>query len=477
MKKWLYWAIMAMLFAGPWLFSQESEINFLQVKKPSSAKQGKYTLLINLNQVEAIISDYQLEGLTGYVEFADAKDLVQARLGKIKNNTITWLHKITENQFLSVKFHRSYYKEISEKLETKAMHPGYQIIISDTDTQVILKGYEITFCELPDLRIDMTYPVKISSGQALQDDLSITVTNKGALVAENIALELVLSRDKQVPLKKAPAGDGFQDDGLLENGRITVPVLQPGEKKIIPLTQPVVIPDDTPPGKYNLCALIDPGNAIREFSETNNIFMGFVIVSVREPRRIILNLEETELVFEPASYGLKIQSHGLVLSDGKDWRKCRMKAYLYQIKHVGWKDIHWEINTLDGAVWEIRNAPFCKTGGKAKELGIQTVVSGGSKFTLPARFILKLPGTTITYEPETKKMHALASGSQIIYVPFWKVCKVGPHLYQFINTIWADHFIEVNTREKKVYRVSDGQFCKAGGTLDPLSIKVVVEDQ
>ena len=477
MKKWLSLAIATTLFMGSWLISQETEINFLNVKKPSSAKEGKYTLFIDLNQAEKIISDYGLKGVSGYVEFADAKDLVQARLGKIENGTIRWLHKIVDNQFLSVKFHRSYYKEITEKIETKEMDPGYQIIISDTATQVILKGYKITFCELPDLQVDLIYPVKIASGQALQDDLSITVSNKGALVAENIDLDLILSKDKQVPLQKAPGSVGFQDDGLLKNGRITIPRVQPGEKQTIQLSQPVIIPEDTPPGKYNLCALIDSGNTIKEFNESNNIFIGFVIIGVKEPAKITLNLEKTELVFEPASYGLKIIGNGVVISDGKEWRKCRMKAYLYQIKHVGWKDIHWEINTLERAVWEINSAEFCKTGGKARELGIKTEVSGGSKFTLPTRFKLLLPSTKITYEPETKKMHALASGTQIIYIPFWKVCRVGPHLYQFLNTIWKDFFIEVNTQEKKVYRVTGGQFCKAGGTQDPLSIEVLVDDK
>ncbi|MCK4834985.1 MAG: hypothetical protein KAT17_00020, partial [Candidatus Aminicenantes bacterium] len=361
--------------------------------------------------------------------------------------------------------------------EPKSMEPGYQILLSDANTQVVLKGYKITFCELPDLIVDLTYPVKIVPGQALKEDLSITVKNNGALMAKNFDLDLILSKDQHVPLKKAPYMEVFQEDGLLKNGRKTISLLKPGEKQIMRLADPVIIPKNIPPGKYYLSAIIDSGNAIKEFNENNNIFMGFIIVNVREPRKITLDLVNTELIFEPSSYGLQILSHGIMLSDGKDWRKCRIKAYLYQIKHVGWKDIHWEINTIDRGVWEISGAQFCKTGGKAAEMKIKMEVSGGSKFTLPARFKLSLPKTKIIYEPATKKMSALSSGNQIIYIPFWKVCKLGPQIYQFKNAIWKNFFIEVNTQEKKVYRVSNGHFCKAGGTMEPIPIEVMVEEQ
>lgn len=475
MKKTFIRISMMLLFLGCFLFSDEKNASFLKIEQPS-VKEGKYRLLINLNQIETIISDYKLQGINGFVEFADSNDLVQARLGKIVNGKINWIHKIVDNEFLLVKFHRSYYKDIVQKLEGKAKKPGFQILLSDAETQVVLKGYEITFCEMPDLIVELTYPVKIASGQPLKDEIVITVKNNGALAADAFDLDLIISRDKQIPVKKASYSELFQEDVLLKNGRINIDHLDPGEKKSVQLTEPVMIPQNTPPGKYYLGAVIDPGNIIDEFNEENNIFAGFMLVEFKEPKKIILELINTEIKFNPSTYGLQVVNNNIVFSDGKDWRKCRIKAYLYQFTHVGWKDYHWEISTLEKGVWEISGGQFCKTGGKAKELKIKVNVRGGSKIALPISFSLILPKTEIIYEPSTKKMRATSFGNQIIYIPFWKVCKVSSHLYQFTNNIWKDFYIEVNTQEKKAYRVTNGNFCKAGGTQESLPIQVKIEE-
>jgi len=302
------------------------------------------------------------------------------------------------------------------------------------------------------------------------------VKNNGALAADRFDLDLVISRDKQIPLKKASYSELFQEDVLLKNGRINIDHLDPGEKKLIQLNEPVMIPQNTPPGKYYLSALIDPGNTIDEFNEENNVFVGFMLVEYKEPKKIILELINTEIKFNPSTYGLQVVNNNIVFSDGKDWRKCRIKAYLYQFTHVGWKDYHWEISTLERGVWEVSGGQFCKTGGKATELKIKVNVRGGSKIALPISFSLILPKTEIIYEPSTKKMQATSFGNQIIYIPFWKVCKVSSHLYQFTNNIWKDFYIEVNTQEKKVYRVTNGNFCKAGGTQEFLPIQVKIEE-
>jgi hypothetical protein len=67
-------------------------------------------------------------------------------------------------------------------------------------------------------------------------------------------------------------------------------------------------------------------------------------------------------------------------------------------------------------------------------------------------------------------------GNQIIYVPFWKVCKISSHIYQFRHEIWTGFFLEVNTQEKTAYKVTNGDFCKAGGTQEPLNINIQIEE-
>ena len=80
----------------------------------------------------------------------------------------------------------------------------------------------------------------------------------------------------------------------------------------------------------------------------------------------------------------------MILSDGKDWKLCKMKPHVYQIKHVSWSDFFWEIDTYEKAVWEIKGVDFCKKGGKGRELGIKVKVEGGSLLIPPSRFTLKL---------------------------------------------------------------------------------------
>lgn len=451
-----------------------TEIKLLQIKQPDISK-GKYRLLVNLNHIEAIISEYGIEGITANIDFADSTDLVQARFGKITNGTIKWIHKIEDDNFLLIKFHKKYYKTIAQKINDKEIHTGYQIILSNPKTNVVLKSYKITFADFADLAIELKYPVKVEPGQKLQHDISITIENKGAAAAREFNIDFVLSKDNHVPVKMASYSKNFQEDALLENGREKISELKPTEKNTLQLKNALTIPSDILPGKYNFCAIIDSGNTIKELNENNNIFIGFIIIDIKEPKRITLDLTDTKLVYNPLDYGLTIVSHGIILSDGKDWRKCRMRPYLYQIMHVGWKNLHWEINTVDRGVWEIRGAQFCKSGGSDKELKIKMNIKGGSKLSLPSRFTLFLPKTKIDYEPAIRKLSGISFGKQIVYIPFWKVCKVGTNLYHFKYAMWKNFFLEVNIQEKAVYRVTNGNFCRAGGTQEPLGIKVLVE--
>ena len=381
-----------------------------------------------------------------------------------------------DGHYLLVKFHKTYFEELKEKLAAQALQPGYQILISDSATQAVVKSYSLTFVKAPDLSVEMKYPVKISAEQALKENLTVTVTNNGAAAADNIQVQMVLSSDEKVPLAPAEASETFKDNMQLENGSATISTLPPGQRTTVEFTQPIIFPKNLPPGKYYLAAVADPQNTIKEINKEDNIFKGFIILTVPEPKRITLNLQTSELVFNPADYGLKISSHGILLTDGKDWRKCRMKAYLYQFKHVGWENIHWEINTIDKGVWEITGAQFCKTGGTDRELDIKLTVRGGSKATLPIEIRLQLPSSKIEYDITTGRLSAMTYGKQIVYIPFWKVCRVGPGLYQFNYAGWTNYFLQVNTQEKAVYKVTDGNFCRAGGTLEPTDIPVVIEE-
>lgn len=83
-------------------------------------------------------------------------------------------------------------------------------------------------------------------------------------------IDLVLSTDKKVPEGFATFSPNFAEDVLLRGGRISrTPDLRAGATKA--LVAAAGIPVDTPPGKYFLCARIDPANNVAETNEVNNV--------------------------------------------------------------------------------------------------------------------------------------------------------------------------------------------------------------
>jgi hypothetical protein len=143
---------------------------------------------------------------------------------------------------------------------------------------------------------------------------------------------------------------------------------------------------------------------------------------------------------------------------------------------VGWEEkYHWEINTLNRAMWQIKQAVFCKTGGVGEECKAKVEVTGGSKVAPPSKIVLKLTDAHLKYEPESGKLQLLTCGDQIAYIPFWKVARLQAHIYQFKYDTWTDFFWEVDTFKKEVRTITGGIFGKEGGTAAPLPLNVKVE--
>jgi hypothetical protein len=305
--------------------------------------------------------------------------------------------------------------------------------------------------------------------------VTVLLENRGTVAARDIQLEIVLSSDDQIPRRSAPAAVNFTEDALLDNGRETVPLLEPGQQVTVRFSGSLKLPEDTPPGKHYLAAVADPDDRIGEMSEENNIFAGFIMITVPEPASFAVEMPETVLHFEPSSYGFRIVCSDALLSDGKDWKLCRMKPHVYQIKHVSWSDFFWEIDTYERAVWEIRGIDFCKKGGKDRALPIKVEVTGGSTVTLPSHFSLKLAQTRMRFEPATKKFALLAYEKPICHLPFWWVCKRESFLYQIRCALWENYFWQVDTFKKEASQVTDGKFCSTEGLAAKLPLKVTVE--
>lgn len=446
--------------------------NCLKLLKIEEPGKGKNKLDFHLEHVKAIVEDFNLEGVSADIEFTDMAGTVLATLGKVKNRNIKWSHKVVKGTVLQVKFDKTNYPMVLEKVKEKAMKPGFRVQLGTGE------GCEITFAELPDLTVRMKYPINISPGQALAKEFSLTVENRGAVEAKDVNVQVVISSDTQIPFQTAAYSENFQEDALLEGGQSIVASIKPGESLTVSLPGPLKIPADTSPARYYLGALVDPEKKIEELDEQNNTEKGFIMILVPAPKRISFEIPDAQLVYQPTGFSLKIVTQGTELSTGKDWRKCAIRPYIHQIKHHTWEDFFWEVDTLDRSVWQVKGIKFCQKGGTAKEVKMPVEVTGGSRTTPPARFTLTLTGARLEYEPEAGKFLIIAFGNQMVYAPLWRIFRLKSHLYQLKSLSWSDIYWEVDTFKKEVRQVTGGNFGQTGvgGSVKVLDVKLNVEE-
>jgi hypothetical protein len=470
MKKSVF---LVVLLSGIFWFSTSiTAADCLKLLKIEEPAKGKNKLNFYVEHVKAIVEGFNLEGVSADIEFTDLEGTVLATLGKVKDSKIEWIEKVVKGTFLEVKFDKSQYSMVLEKVKEKAMKPGFRVQLGTG------QGCEITFAELPDLTVRIKYPINASPGEALAKEFSLTVENKGAVEAKDFNVQLVISSDVEIPFQPAAYSENFQEDALLEGGQSTVASIKPGESLTVSLPGPLKIPADTSPARYYLGALVDPEKKIEELDEENNLEKGFIMILVPAPKRISFEIPDVQLVYQPAGFSLKIVTQGTELSDGKDWRKCSVRPYIHQIKHHTWEDFFWEVDTLDRSVWQVTGINFCQKGGTAKEVKMPVEVTGGSRTTPPLRFTLTLTDTRLEYEPEEGKFRIIAFGNQMVYAPMWRIFKLKSHLYQLKSISWSDFYWEVDTFKKEVRQVSGGNFGQTGvgGSVKVLDVKLNVEE-
>ncbi len=99
-----------------------------------------------------------------------------------------------------------------------------------------------------------------------------------------------------------------------------------------------------------------------------------VVGDKEAPTRFFLRFKKSYLVFVPSSKTLQIAAEGNVLSYGRDWQKCQLKPYLYELKQNVWKGFYWKINTSRKGAYRVKAAPFCKMGGTQTNLEMRVRV-------------------------------------------------------------------------------------------------------
>lgn len=164
--------------------------------------------------------------------------------------------------------------------------PGNAVAESDETNN--LSCEPIAVVAPPDLIVSIDgLPPELSPGEPLGDKVRLKLQNTGGMTANGsrqngYELDIILSTDGNAPEGRAKFAPAFADDGLVLGGRITgTPDLSAGEQAAIAVGKSA-IREDTPPGKYFVCARVDPGNAVSEHDESNN--SGCAQINIANPK-------------------------------------------------------------------------------------------------------------------------------------------------------------------------------------------------
>ena len=174
----------------------------------------------------------------------------------------------------------------------------------------------------PDLQIKIICPnpAKAYAGQSLGKSIKVWVKNVGDVPAQNFSVDLVLSKDTNIPVKFAVYSPNFSDDVLLKGGREFVKLLGPGKTIPVSLNGTNTIPSDTPPGVYYLGAVVDPGKKVKEFNEGNNTAICRLII-YKQGEEIAFKVTKVYATVSPKSYKgkcpFKFNFTGYITTNGK----------------------------------------------------------------------------------------------------------------------------------------------------------------
>jgi hypothetical protein len=161
---------------------------------------------------------------------------------------------------------------------------------------VLLQAGQVPQPDLVIRQLELGESTFVTTGEDLAGRLQIEVANIGDADAPGTvnadgspkpagtgyAIDAVLSADGAMPPGFAtlplPAGQAFAEDGLLQGGRVSrTQDVAAASEVLMPVGPPIsndvggVIPLLAPPGNMFLCARIDPGDAVAESNEDNNV--------------------------------------------------------------------------------------------------------------------------------------------------------------------------------------------------------------
>lgn len=193
------------------------------------------------------------------------------------------------------------------------------IIFSLSISSALILSSQVTAnAAKPDLIIShFSAPDSARAGQDIHGAFRLIVKNRGTATAKNFSIDLVLSKDQNVPVHLATYSANFKDDVLLRGGRSHIDELRPGQSADVSDKLSGTIPSDTPSGSYWLGIVVDSAGKVDEAKENNNTSVRRIRITGKKPE---LELSDTE---SPKAY---IEVEGILVFTVGDKIKIRASA-------------------------------------------------------------------------------------------------------------------------------------------------------
>ena len=184
---------------------------------------------------------------------------------------------------------------------------------------------------LPDLVVAIKAPDTAQAGEGIGSQIFIEVQNRGTAVApgtvrgdtsinpDGYMVDIILSTDTVIPSGFAVFSPNFSEDVMPRGGRWSRTSDIPGGANVLIWDGGRVChqaayssPPTPPPGTYFLCAIVDPGNLVREANEGNNYDCDQLEISL------------TKLAPTPGAVPFR-DHYYLLVTESMSWREA--KAY------------------------------------------------------------------------------------------------------------------------------------------------------
>ena len=117
--------------------------------------------------------------------------------------------------------------------------------------------FEYAAAQLPDLTVDFKGPPTAYPGEDITAKVQISLKNIGGTEARSFYVDIIL---------REPTGKGH----TCIRERVESVTPRKPVRSFLGKNKSILVPNDLPPGQYQLCAVVDPTDDVRESREKNN---------------------------------------------------------------------------------------------------------------------------------------------------------------------------------------------------------------